>query len=165
MAGKETAAEKVYVEPHIVKDGDRCVALGEEGPEGEAAEVGLPPANDHERLEALEQQLNQIVLSLDSLFRMLKKIREIVEGKKDSAVNEKIKQVKSQNKIPEGTVLNGVTRGVPYYLEVKDGSFFVGITKYETLSAAAEGVSGVRRSGWKFWKLPDGRTVKEVFKE
>jgi len=164
MVEQEAAAEKVYVEPHIVKDADRCVALGEEGPEAEAAEVGLPPANDHERIEALEQQLNQITLSLDSLFRTLKKIREVVEGKKDFAVKEKIEQVKSQNKIPEGTVLNGVTRGVPYYLEVKEGGFFVGVTKYETLSAAAEGVSKVRRSGWSFWRLPDGRTVKEVFK-
>jgi hypothetical protein len=164
MAGGETAAEKVYIEPRIVKDGDRCVALGEEGPEAEVAEVGPPPANDHERMEAFEQRLNQIALSLDSLYKILNRLREVIEGKKDSDVKEKIEQVKSQNKIPEGTVLNGVTRGVPYYLEVKEGGFFVGTTKYETLSAAAEGVSKVRRSGWKFWRLPDGRTVKEVFK-
>ena len=165
MAEKETAVEKVYVEPRIVKDGDRCVPLGEEGPEVEVAEIGPAPANDHERLGALEQRINQIALSLDSLYKILDRLRDIMEGNKDKDITQKIEQVKSQNKIPEGTVLNGVTRGVPYYLEVRDGSFFVGITKYKTLSAAAAGVSGVRRSGWTFWKLPDGRTVKEVFKE
>lgn len=162
MPKEELAQEKVYVEPHMA---DRCVALGEEGPEMEVVEVGLPPANDHERINALEQRLNQIALSLDGLYKILNRIRAKIEGESDKDIMQKIERVKSQNKIPEGTVLAGVTRGMPYYLEVKDGSFFVGITKYETLSAAAMGVSGVRRSGWTFWKLPDGRTVKEVFKE
>ena len=93
------------------------------------------------------------------------KIREIVEDKKDSAVNQKLEKIKSENKIPEGTTLTGVTKGIPYYLEVKDGGFSVGVRRYDTLSAAAEGVSGVRRSGWAFWKLPDGKTVKDVFKK
>jgi len=164
MAEKKEASGKVYVDMHIVKD-DRCVALGEEGPEAEVVEVVPPPANDHEKLNILEQRINQLSLSIDSIHSILKRLRDLIEGKKDGDITQKIEQVKSQHKIPEGTVLSGVTRGVPYYLEVKDGSFFVGITKYETLSAAAAGVSGVRRSGWTFWKLPDGRTVKEVFKE
>lgn len=156
--------KKGYVGVELAKEADKCVSLGDEGPEIEIVEVEPAPANDHERMNAFEQRLNQMALSLDSLFHMLKKIREIVEGKKDSAVNQKLETLKSKNEIPEGTTLTGITKGMPYYLEVKDGGFFVGIQKYDTLSAAAEGVSGVRRSGWTFWKLPNGRTVKDVFK-
>lgn len=155
---------KNYVGTELVKESDRCVALGDEGPEVEVAEVEQPPANDHERMNVLEQRINQLALAIDSIHSILKKMRDRVEGKKNFAINQKIEKVKSENKIPEGTVLTGVTKGVPYYLEVKNGGFYVGVCKFDTLSAAAEEVSGTRRSGWTFWKLPDGRTVKEVFK-
>jgi len=57
----------------------------------------------------------------------------------------------------------GISRGIPYVLTVRPDAYYVGATPYATLSAAAKAVSGVRRSGWTFWKLPNGTTVKEAF--
>ena len=69
--------------------------------------------------------------------------------------------------IPIGTVLTGSSRGKNFLAVVEAvDRIKVGNTLYPSLSAAAEGVSGVRRSGWAFWKLPDdGKTVKEAFKQ
>ncbi|RLI56702.1 MAG: hypothetical protein DRO87_07760, partial [Candidatus Thorarchaeota archaeon] len=53
--------------------------------------------------------------------------------------------------------------GQMYILRPTPEGFRVGDQIYKSLSAAAEAVSGVRRSGWTFWKLPDGRTAKEAF--
>jgi hypothetical protein len=65
--------------------------------------------------------------------------------------------------IPYDVLLVGTTRGIQYTLVRTPQGFRVGNTIYKSLSAAAEAVSGVRRSGWTFWHLPDGRTAKEVF--
>lgn len=150
------------------KEAFKYVALGEEGPEVEMVEVGLQPQTQEEKINAIEIRVNQLTLSIDSLHSIMKKIRGRADAKKDYAISEKIEKTKSDMKVPEGTVLVGITRNVPYYCEVKSGAFYVGVTRYQTLSSAAEGVSGVRRSGWTFWKLSggkhDGKTVKEVFK-
>jgi len=149
-------------------DDTKYVALGEEGPEVEVVEVAPAPQTDTERITAIEKAISQLALSLDSIFSMLKKMRDKDAVRKDFAIAENIERAKSDMKIPEGTVLIGETRGVSYYCEVKSGAFYVGVTQYPTLSAAAQGVSGVRRSGWAFWRLSggkhNGRTVKEVFK-
>lgn len=150
------------------KDAIKYVALGEEGPEVEIVEVAPQPQTQDERIDLIESKINQLALSVDSLHSIIKKLRDRTSIRRDYAISERIEKVKSDMKIPEGTVLVGVTRNVPYYCEVKNGAFYIGITKYPTLSAAAEGISGVRRSGWTFWKLSggkhDGRTVKDVFK-
>jgi len=70
---------------------------------------------------------------------------------------------KKVSRIPEGALLVGKTRGQMYILRPTPEGFIVGDQTYKSLSAAAEAVSGVRRSGWTFWKLPDGRTAKEAF--
>jgi len=160
--------EDVFV-GEVVREPDiRYVALGEEGPEVEVVEIAPAPQTDAERIAALEKAIVQLALSLDSIFSMLKKTRDKAAVRKDFAIAENIERAKSDMKIPEGTVLIGETRGVPYYCEVKNGAFYIGVTPYPTLSAAAQGVSGVRRSGWTFWRLSggkhDGKTVKEVFK-
>lgn len=37
--------------------------------------------------------------------------------------------------------------------------------KFNSLSAAAEAISGIKRkSGWQFWRDENGRTLKELFK-
>jgi len=150
------------------KDAIKYVALGEEGPEIEIAEVAPQPQTQDGRISLIESKINQLALSIDSLHSIIKKLRDRRSARRDYAISEKIEKIKSDMKIPEGTILVGLTRNVPYYCEVKNGAFYVGITKYPTLSAAAEGISGVRRSGWTFWKLSggkhDGKTVKDVFK-
>jgi len=160
--------EKVFVGEVIKEPNVKYVALGEDGPEIEVAEVAPVPQTVEERLTALEKGQTQIVLSLDSIHRILKQMRDRSAVRRDFAISQNIEKVKSDMKVPEGTILIGETRGVPYYCEAKNGAFYVGITRYPTLSAAAQGVSGVRRSGWTFWKLSggkhNGKTVKEVFK-
>lgn len=161
--------DEVFV-GEIAKDKEaiKYVALGEEGPEVEMVELGPQPQTQEEKINTMENRINQLALSIDSLHSIIKKLRDRASARKDYAISEKIEKTKSDMKIPEGTVLVGLTRNVPYYCEVKNGAFYIGITRYPTLSAAAEGVSGVRRSGWTFWKLSggkhNGKTVKEIFK-
>ena len=145
-----------------------CVSLGEDVAEAEVVEViDAQPITDTEKIVALEKRVFFLTNALDSLFAMVKDIRDDTNRESDSQINNVIEAKKKENKVevPEGTVLTGKTSGLSYFLQVRNGGFYVGITRYDSLSAAAEGVSGVRRSGWTFWKLPDGKTVKEVFKE
>jgi hypothetical protein len=68
--------------------------------------------------------------------------------------------------IPPGTLLFGKGKnGNQVILVVTEGDLFIGNKSYNSLSAAAEAISGVvRKSGWAFWKTADGRTAKEAFK-
>lgn len=68
--------------------------------------------------------------------------------------------------IPVGTTCFGATEKSPflYYLTVETDGYVVGSRKFASLSAAAEVVSLVRRSGWTFWKLLDGRSLKEAYR-
>jgi hypothetical protein len=146
----------------------KCVALGEDVAEAEMVEiVDVQPKSDSEKISILEERVFYLTNALDSLFAMVKDLRDDGHKEEDRKINNVIEMNKKENKveIPEGTVLTGKTKGLSYFLQVREGGFYVGITRYDSLSAAAEGVSGVRRSGWTFWRLPDGKTVKEMFKE
>lgn len=145
----------------------KCVALGEDVVEAELIEiVDAAPMGAEEKISRLELRVYHLTNALDSLFLMVKELRDDHNKEKDSKLNAVIEVNKKENKveIPEGTVLTGKTKGLSYFMHVKDGGFYVGITRYDSLSSAAEGISGVRRSGWTFWRLPDGKTVKETFK-
>ena len=62
-----------------------------------------------------------------------------------------------------GTVLRGESRGKEYTLEVLDESYLCSDGQiYETLSGAAYGVSGNRRSGWVFWKDVAGISIGDT---
>jgi len=61
------------------------------------------------------------------------------------------------------SLLGQSMRGGIHVLSVKQDKYYIGTSGYDSLSAAAEAASGIRRSGWVFWKTPDGRTVKEVY--
>jgi hypothetical protein len=144
-----------------------CVALGDDVAEAEVVEVAdVAPANIEEQVAYLEKRVYHLTNAMDSLFTVVKGLSDNVNMEKDNRLNDVIEIKKKENKveIPEGTVLTGKTKGLSYFLHTKDGGFYVGITRYDSLSAAAEGISGVRRSGWTFWRLPDGKTVKEAFK-
>ena len=142
------------------------VALGEEDTNEIAEIIEQQPRTADEKISALEARQERMVQMMDNLFAILKDIRSTVHAESDRRVAEAVNNPadSKQITIPEGMVLNGKTKGLSYFLQVRDGAFYVGNTRYATLSAAAESVSGVRRSGLKFWKLDDGRTVKEVFK-
>lgn len=156
--------------PKEIKTADKelvkCVALGEDV-EGDIVEVvDMPPAHtNEEKIAALETRQMELTQMLDNVFEILKGMRDNTYRDHDEKMKGIIeKKGGSDMAIPEGTVLYGKTKGLSYFLQVKEGGFYIGKTKYESLSAAAEGVSGVRRSGWSFWRLPDGKTVKEVFR-
>lgn len=160
MDSKEIKSEKITEV--------KCVALGEEEADVEMVEVvDKQPATDSEKIEALEKRVFHLTNALDSLFTMFKELRDGVSREADTRISRIIEKKRKENKVevPEGTVLTGKTKGLSYFLQVREGGFYVGITRYDSLSAAAEGVSGVRRSGWTFWRLPDGKSVKEAFKE
>lgn len=148
------------------KEKIKCVALGvDDG--GDFIEV-LPaqPQTDHDRLIASEAQIITLTKSLDALWSVVKALTDAVSKKSDVDLKTVIEEKKKEGKaeIPEGTILWGTTRGMNFFLTVQHGGFYVGTTRYDSPSAAAEAVSGVRRSGWAFWKLPDGKTLKEAFK-
>lgn len=62
-----------------------------------------------------------------------------------------------------GTVLQGESKGNKYTLEALEEGYLCSDGEiYESLSGAALGVSGNRRSGWKFWKNVEGRPIGEL---
>jgi hypothetical protein len=149
------------------KAANQAVALGEDVVEG--VELDREPHTIEERVTFLEQTIKQHTISLDSLYTIVKELQNNREHQEQvEEIDKAIEVNKSDNRIPVGTRLKGTTKGTPFWCIVKDDGFYVGITKYESLSAAAQGVSGVRRSGWTFWKFEDGknegRSVKEVYK-
>jgi hypothetical protein len=73
---------------------------------------------------------------------------------------------RNKDGVPLHISLIGSTQFGPRILYVGDDGYYLGNEKYASLSAAAEATSGItRKSGWVFWKLPDGRTIKEAFKK
>lgn len=137
-------------------------------PLGAAPDPGVPAAcyavsvdklSEVERLAILEEQVGH-------MSRVIAALRKRV--KKDHSAYEAAGEAEGLNKdsIPVGTVCTGATDKSPFffYLTVLEDGYQVGSMIFESLSAAAERVSGVRRSGWTFWKLPGGRTLKEVYK-
>lgn len=62
-----------------------------------------------------------------------------------------------------GTVLHGESQGRKFTVEVLEKGYLCSDGKiYESLSGAALGVSGNRRSGWKFWKDSTGTPIGVV---
>lgn len=107
-----------------------------------------------ERIDMLEKQIAQ----MHRVILQLKKGRRVRISKATEDLN--------PDGIPVGTVCFGATEKSPFlfYLSVEQDGYAVGGKKYASLSAAAEDVSQVRRSGWTFWRLLDGRTLKEAYK-
>ena len=62
-----------------------------------------------------------------------------------------------------GTILHGESQGRKFTVEVLENGYLCSDGKiYESLSGAALGVSGNRRSGWKFWKDITGTPIGVV---
>lgn len=157
--------EKAYMEANAEILIPRCIALGEENDDFVVAEIDdNKPVTVEEKIEALEQRIYELTNSMDSMFVIIKGLLRKVNAKEIQNNNKMMEKSKSKMEIPLGTILNGKSNGVNYYLVVKEDGFYVGESCYPSLSAAAQSVSGSRRSGLVFWTLPDGRTVKEVYK-
>ena len=133
------------------------IALGT-GLPTEAAMV-TTPSTIEERMSVLQKQVEDLMKA----FHVVNSIR--IKDKRQQDTYKEIPIVNAnKDGIPIGiSLLGSSVRGGIHVLTIKADGYYIGITKYESLSAAAEAVSGVRRSGWAYWKLPDGRTVKEAF--
>lgn len=116
---------------------------------------------DEQRIKILEKQVDDI-LKIISLL----KSRLTPTQRSSKTKYSKLDAPHGLNKdnIPIGLVCIGETEKKPFpvCMTVKENSYQVGDEEFASLSAAAEAVSGVRRSGWVFWKVPDGRTLKEA---
>jgi hypothetical protein len=131
------------------------LALGKATPKKGTALV-VQPKTVEERVDLLEAMVKNL----------LRINADLVGDKADSSSNAYNTASLNKQGIPVGTCLIGTVRGgVPRVLSVTKDGYFVGTAQFSSLSSAAEAVSGiVRKSGWVFWKLPDGRTAKEAFK-
>lgn len=79
-----------------------------------------------------------------------------------------IKHLVDANSVEPGTELRGKSGawGDPVAQITEEGLIAVGELTFETPSGAAKHVKKVSSSnGWKFWSLPDGRTLAEVRRE
>lgn len=123
---------------------------------GKAHTVGTgivsEPRTINERINLLEKSMKSLTHAFNATVV------------KDNRQQDVYDDLSNKDGIPIGTSLLGQSmRGGTYVLSVKHNKYCIGKTEYDSLSAAAEAASGVRRSGWTFWKIPDGRTVKEVY--
>lgn len=138
------------------------VALGEAYPTSLGAVEVKGKLSDEERLAALEQQLSYLIMLVTALRARIKKDSEnaYVEGPAIEAPHGL-----NKDGVPIGLVCLGDTgrHTFPVCLMVEKEFYTIGAKKYTSLSAAAEEASGTAgRSGWSFWKLPDGRTLKQA---
>lgn len=114
------------------------------------------PTTLEEKVELLTRQVESITRLIHTMS--LSKVRRSYTNKGIDFDNA------NKDGLPTGISLIGssVKNGIQV-LTVNHDGYYIGVDRYDSLSAAAEASSGVRRSGWTYWKLPDGRTVKEAF--
>ncbi len=108
----------------------------------------------------------QKVAMLEAIVSSLMDANAKLRGKRHSRESNAYEgQPTNRDGIPVGMSLLGLTKWGARILTVAEDGYYIGLDKYNSLSAAAEATSGIiRKSGWVFWKLPDGRTAKQVFK-
>jgi hypothetical protein len=135
----------------------QTAVLGQAVSNGTVVAVTESRLSDKERISVLEQQ----VAYMQAIITKLK-----AEAKEPSQNAYAAGTDVNKDGIPVGLVCHGITSKSHFllFLEVEEDGYVVGATKYDSLSAAAQAVSGVRRSGWTFWKLANETTLKEAFK-
>ncbi len=151
------------------QDEVRYVALGED--DADVVEA-LPVQQDEpqtieERIANIQRQVTALACSVDSWQTIMKELIDEKRKERNAGLAAMIEKKRNEGKaeIPEGIELHGTSQEITFYCVVKPDGFYVGARRFGSLSAAATDVSGgTRRSGWVFWKLPDGRTVKDAYK-
>lgn len=136
--------------------GKRLVPLGAALMKQEA--VVPTTATIEERMHALEKRIAE----LTAMFNQVNMLR--MKEKRAAEALQLDKTGLNKDGIPINISLRGQSSryGVTFLLVLEDG-YALGGTRYDSLSAAAEAASGVRRSGWTYWKAASGRTVKEEY--
>lgn len=107
-----------------------------------ATVLPAPPRVVEAKLVELERELIKVSKLLNSLL-------------------ENSKEEKQELKV--GSILYGESQGRKFTIEVLENGYLCSDGKiYDSLSGAALGVSGNRRSGWKFWKDATGTPIGVV---
>lgn len=112
-----------------------------------------------EKVTILTKQIEDLTIA----YHTINSIR-MKDKRQQEVYDTVLLQHTNKDSIPIGLSLVGVSvKGGIHILTVNTDGYYIGATRYDSLSAAAEAASGVRRSGWTYWKLPNGQTVKEAF--
>lgn len=102
----------------------------------------------------LEGKVAQLEAQLGDLQTQLRTLLSRASAPAQRAVNDEGLKI--------GSVLHGESKGREYTLEVLEKGYLCSDGQiYQSLSGAALGVSGNRRSGWKFWRAQNGSSVGE----
>jgi Zn-dependent M32 family carboxypeptidase len=115
--------------------------------------------------KGLESKVTQLVKTVNAMAKVIHMLRH--ESTTAQVVKATTDKVLNKDGLPLNSAFIGVTKNQPHpiILTVEtDGTYKIGSKKFGSLSAAAKEVSGVRRSGWTFWKTAQGQTLKEAFK-
>ncbi len=97
--------------------------------------------------------------TIAGMQRQISDLRKLVSSK----IKPEAKTKPNREGVPIGTVLQGESRGKKHTLEVLDEDYLCSDgTIYQSLSGAALGVSGNRRSGWKFWRDIEGNPIGKL---
>ena len=131
------------------------IALGKAVTTGTA--IVTKPTTLEEKVATLQKQVEELIRA----FNVVNTAR--LKDKRGQLYTPPAENVNSDG-VPIGlTLLGSSMRGGDSILTVYPEGYYLGSNKFDSLSAAAEYVSGVRRSGWTFWRTPDGKTLKEAF--
>lgn len=115
---------------------------------GEASEITQVTATI---IPAPQSLLERRIMELES---QLEKVTRQLE--------EKVPELNKDN-LPTGMILQSESKGQRFTLEVLEEGYLTSTGEVsDTLSHAAEAVSGNRRSGWAFWKDGRGTPIGEI---
>lgn len=132
-----------------------ALALGKAPAKSGMAKV-VRPRSVEDRLTAIENMLASVLAIKGTT----------VTDKPAEDLNAYDGMPRNKDGVPIHISLLGSTKFGPRILYVAEEGYYLGNTLFSSLSAAAEAASGiVRKSGWVFWKLPDGTSLKKTLKK
>ena len=111
-------------------------------------------------IPAPRELLERKVANLEGkISRLSSTMEKLITNKADPPVEKK----RNKEGLKVGIILQGESRGQKYTLEVLEENYLCSDgTIYQSLSGAALGVSGHRRSGWKFWRDIEGTPIGAI---
>jgi hypothetical protein len=119
----------------------------------------------HARIDAKAEEITKVTATIIPAEPKLVERRVVELEKKVDALMRNVSAGPTENKegLMIGTILRGESRGEKYTIETLDEGYLCSDGNiYDSLSGAALGVSGNRRSGWKFWKDVAGIPIGEI---
>jgi len=119
----------------------------------------------HDSIDAKAEEITKVTATIIPAPKELleRKVAALEKKIKDLENRVAAEPVENKEGLPIGITLRGESRGKEYTLDILDEGYLCSDGQiYDSLSGAALGVSGNRRSGWKFWKDVAGTPIGEV---